>query len=627
MYTRNHVSINHNLGSISLTRIARTHYTISMDPSSTALIEPVRSQERQHLLSIVRPTGVTLRERLARAQFIPRKLLLPSKSAVLILFWSLLVGAIYMTAKGGVNFATAQLGLEKLDFFHSYDILLARIIFVLVFMLYPFAGFLADTRFGRYKVILTSLCLLACGMTFLSVDSILVFTKYAVNLFKKSKQHGVVLFSIVAISGMVAVTMGFAGYEANFIQFGIDQLADAPSEYLGLFVHWVEWFTMLGTTFAQITFSLLRYCHRNPAISNAVTSLPLLFLILLAAMIAFTYWKRHWFNIEPAKSNPYKMVIKVLNFARKHKYPVQHSAFTYCDDEQPSRLDFAKERYGGPFRSEQVEDVKTFLRILVILLALGPIFALEVPVGPLLPIFIKHVIKQSKKNDTDTCGVKEVLFDSDSLKSIATVVLFPVYVWLIYSVLRQCIPKTFTRIKVGILALVSGLVCMFFIDLLAHILRHKYHKHGARCMFREIKKDRYKHHLALPWPVSLAPSFLTQAGITVIITTTFEFISAQSPYSMKGLLIGVMFVVRGIFQLLFSLAILPFSLKPIWGTHRMKHNPPPIFNCGFGYLLFTCIVGLMGLVLFSLAVKRYQYRERYDQQHNQTSSEEIWDNS
>ena len=597
-----------------------------MDPSSTVLIEPVRTQEKLPLLPITQPLAITWRERLAQAQFIPRKLHLPSKSAILILFWSLVVGAIYMTAKGGVNFATAQFGQKKRDFFHSYDVLIARIIFVLVFILYPFAGFLADTRFGRYKVILTSFCLLASGMAFLSIDSILFFTKYAVHLFKKSEQHGVVLFSVIAISGLVAITLGFAGYEANFIQFGIDQFAEAPSEYLGLFVHWVEWFTMLGTTFAQIMFSILRHCNYNFTIENMLASLPLLFVILLTVMLAFTYWKRRWFNIEPARSNPYKMVFEVLNFVRKHRFPVQHSAFTYCDNQQPSRLDFAKERYGGPFTSEQVEDVKTFLRVLVILLALGPIFALEVPVGPLLPIFRKHVIKQPKKNET-ICGVKEVLFDSESLKSIATVVLFPLYVWLIYSVLRQCIPRTFTRIKIGILALVSGLVCMFFLDLLAHILRHKYHKHGARCMFREVKKDHYKHHLDLPWPVNLAPGFLTQAGITVIITTTFEFISAQSPYSMKGLLIGVMFAVRGTFQLLFSIALLPFSLKPIWGTHRMKHDPPPVFNCGFGYLLFTCIVGLTGLILFSLAVKRYRYRERNNRQYNRCSFEETWDNS
>ena len=580
-----------------------------MDLSSTALIEPVRSEEEQPLLPIIRPLGTTWREKLGHAQFIPRKLHIPSKSAVLILFWSVVVGAIYMTAKGGINFSAAQLGQNKIDFFRSYDILITRTVFVTVFVLYPIAGFLADTRFGRYKVILTSLCLLTVGMVFLSVDSILYYTKYAVHLFNKSGQHGVVLFSIIAFSGLVTIILGFAGYEANFIQFGIDQLADAPSEYLGLFVHWVEWFTMIGTVFAQITFSSLRHCPNDHVIDNIVASSPILYSILLIAMVIFTYQKRHWFNIEPARSNPYKMVIRVLNFARKHGSPAQRSAFTYCDDELPSRLDFAKERYGGPFTSEQVEDVKTFLRILVILLALGPIFALEVPVGPLLPIFFRHVIKPPDRNET-ACSVKEVLLDSELLKSIATVVLFPVYVWLIYSILRRCIPKTFIRIRAGIIALVSGVVCMFFIDLLAHTLYHKHHKHGVKCMFKGLQREHRNHHLDVPWSVNLAPGFLTQAGITVIVITTFEFISAQSPYSMKGLLIGVMFAVRGIFQLLFSIALLAFSLKKIWGSQRMKHYTPPIFNCGFGYLLFTCIVGLTGLILFSLAVKRYRYRER-----------------
>ena len=61
-----------------------------------------------------------------------------------------------------------------------------------------------------------------------------------------------------------------------------------------------------------------------------------------------------------ANSNPYKMVFKVLNFVGRYKHPLRHSAFTYCGAEDPSRFDFAKERYGGPFTMKQVEDVKSF---------------------------------------------------------------------------------------------------------------------------------------------------------------------------------------------------------------------------------------------------------------------------
>ena len=57
-------------------------------------------------------------------------------------------------------------------------------------------------------------------------------------------------------------------------------------------------------------------------------------------------------------TNPVKLIIKVIDFGRRHKQPVTSSAFAY-GDLASSRLDLGKERYGGPFTTE-VEDVKTF---------------------------------------------------------------------------------------------------------------------------------------------------------------------------------------------------------------------------------------------------------------------------
>uniref|UniRef100_A0A1X7V432 Uncharacterized protein n=1 Tax=Amphimedon queenslandica TaxID=400682 RepID=A0A1X7V432_AMPQE len=48
----------------------------------------------------------------------------------------------------------------------------------------------------------------------------------------------------------------------------------------------------------------------------------------------------------------------------KHKYPENRSALTYWEEEAPSRLDLGKEKYGGPFTEEEVEDVKTVFRML-----------------------------------------------------------------------------------------------------------------------------------------------------------------------------------------------------------------------------------------------------------------------
>ena len=52
---------------------------------------------------------------------------------------------------------------------------------------------------------------------------------------------------------------------------------------------------------------------------------------------------------------------------------------------------------------------------------------------------------------------------------------------------------------------------------------------------------------------------------------------------------------------------------------------PPVTNCGFVYLLFTCVVGLIGLVLFSVAAKKYKYRKRDEGLFHQQDVEEIYD--
>ena len=60
----------------------------------------------------------------------------------------------------------------------------------------------------------------------------------------------------------------------------------------------------------------------------------------------------------------------MLSYARKTKYPERCSAMTYFDEEEPSQLDYGKHKFGGPFTEEEVEDVKTILRLLPVFLSL-----------------------------------------------------------------------------------------------------------------------------------------------------------------------------------------------------------------------------------------------------------------
>ena len=73
-----------------------------------------------------------------------------------------------------------------------------------------------------------------------------------------------------------------------------------------------------------------------------------------------------WLIIEPKSPQSLKLIIRVLKFAAKHKAPVNRSSLTYWEEDIPSRIDLGKSKYGGPFTTEQVEDVKTFFKLLVV---------------------------------------------------------------------------------------------------------------------------------------------------------------------------------------------------------------------------------------------------------------------
>ncbi len=79
---------------------------------------------------------------------------------------------------------------------------------------------------------------------------------------------------------------------------------------------------------------------------------------------------KKWLIIEPKSPQSLKTIYRVLKFAVKHKAPLNRSALTYWEEDVPSRMDLGKSRFGGPFTTEQVEDVKTILRLLPLFLTL-----------------------------------------------------------------------------------------------------------------------------------------------------------------------------------------------------------------------------------------------------------------
>ena len=163
---------------------------------------------------------------------------------------------------------------------------------------------------------------------------------------------------------------------------------------------------------------------------------------------------------------------------------------------------------------------------------------------------------------------------------------------------------------------------MLIIDLAGHL--HSVNDQGvcSHCMltYTRIGGSLLYPILELHWAVLLAPNIILGIGSPIVRTTVLEFVSTQSPQSMKGLLIGVFFAINGIFQLIGTIILFLFSTNTIWASKYIN----AVTNCGFGYLLFTCVAALVGLILFSVVAKKYKYRERDDRPYDWSAIEEIF---
>ena len=548
---------------------------------------------------------------------------IPSKAGTLIILWTILFGFVYTAMC--VTAAVITLnnhGLTLVDSVVTYPTSIMYAALAIVAMFYPLIGFLADVSCGRFRVVIFcySLVLFATLILYICMVAILVRAEY----YHIRWVHPAIsaITCIVALASLI----GLGGYQANFIQFGLDQLLSAPSEDLALFVHWAMWAYNLGSTIVAIVWPSFVCSAISTTARIVIASLPLFLIVLFILVLVISCWKCHWFSTELRQQNPCRMVLKILNFTRKNKYPLQRSAFTYSDDDKPSRLDFAKEKFGGPFTTEQVEDTKTFFKVLTVLLALGPIFTMDVPSSYMgfmlfgLHTGNVHFISVEPKGGFVNC-TSWVLLRSGSLKYAAGTLLFPVYMWVIFSYLHKRIPQMFVRLLTGIIVYMLGNLCLVITDLIGHV-NFKQDSNGANlCMldFVQVSSPTLQMH----WTAMLAPSILLGVGPLIVMTTALEFISAQSPHSMKGLIVGLFFAIEGLFQLISAVALIPFSVESIWASIAMRHNPP-ITNCGFGYLLFTFTAALIGFGLFAVAAKRYKYRERDDKPYDQSQVEEIF---
>jgi len=214
-----------------------------------------------------------------------------------------------------------------------------------------------------------------------------------------------------------------------------------------------------------------------------------------------------------------------------------------------------------------VEDVKTFFRILMMLFLVACVFYLQVHSLYVFPLFGIH-LGRSKPIKDDGCQSHWILLQSGNLSYIIAIVTIPLYVIFLRSYVTRYFPHILSRLCVGVILIVASTSSIFIINTIASHVATTSHNNTNTCLFLADVRPHVRHHnhtfsqtLEFHTSVLFIPNLLTGVASPLICITILEFISAQSPHTMKGLLLGVFYAVRGFFIMSGCILVFPFSIK------------------------------------------------------------------
>ena len=459
-------------------------------------------------------------------------------SAVLVLVWSYLMHSYYIIGSRFVGGFATEVAPAT---WYKYGLV---IIICFGYCSFPILGLVADVWIGRYKAILI-------GIVLCFISWIIIGIGYILESYFESEA---VLWTFNSFVSIVHFC-GYSSFTANIIQYNIDQLVGASADELNSVIYW----HILSEPLVHFLFYLLQclfYSSKYFIIITFIASGVSVSLVL----VSHSFFKHKLENISLIK-NPIKLIVRVLCYARKHKYPENRSALTYWEEEAPSRLDLGKDKYGGPFTEEEVEDVKTVFRML-------PLF-----IGIVAIIFSND----SYWSAIDSFTLPTCLAVTDCQYYFCSVILTLVYLFFIRVCFYKYIPSMLTRMSVGIfLAFIVTVskVIIFVIE---------------------------RSHLDMNNIGTLLYIPQTIQGLSFILLypVSLEFTVAQSPVHMRGVMVGLWYAT--------SWGLSPFLTTII----KFPFNCESQYICtSFYYYITKSVLVLIILIVFVILAKRYKYRVR-----------------
>ena len=452
-------------------------------------------------------------------------------------------------------------------------------------LLYPIAGWLADVYLGRYRVIRCSLWIMWTATV----------VHGAVWALKAYIPHYHIIKNIVYGAGFI----GLSGFQANIAQFGLDQLRDASPSAISSYISWNVWCYYLSGSLVFLS----QTCHCKIYSDQLFFLLfPLSLTLSLVLDICFSKCLIEELLVQ----NPLRLIFLVLRYAVKHKHPQLRSAF--WEDQPQSRISLAKIKHGGPFTSDQVEDVKYFFRILVVVAAASFFMGMA---NVQNHTYVESVFNYSENSTAGNCSAESVNEFMQSCYKLQLVKYFPKLFMVIYIPLSECVlcPVLAKCLSVGRLRLMQR----FLVAMLLHVLYMLYvvtvevvhalsQSQSFTCLLVAIG-PRLVPSAYFKWLVP-ARLFFT-CTMYLLFTSAVEFLCAQSPYTMKGLLVGIVYVTFILSVLLsFSWRLMVEGLLKMSTAGIVQHT------CGLWYFLSVLVIEVVLVCIVCAIMRWYSFRRR-----------------
>ena len=507
---------------------------------------------------------------------------LKNKGAILVIIWNYLAMTVYYLIREGYN-------QKQLD--NPFRVNVVGLIMWCMALLFPIGGWLADTRVGRYKMIHYSTWIMWIGIVLATLGELLL-----TNVVADCPEH--IKTGVYSCLCTVAA-IGLSGFLSNIIHLGIDQLIDASAIEITSFI---SWYTL--TLYASgITLHYITDCVVNVNIFYIKT---LVVAVCLTLALCLDFLFQHILVNEQVAGKSLRVIMKVIRYTIKNRH-LRHNLTVTTNNITPSRFDVAKHIHGGPFTSQQVDNVRTFLWMLIIIATCTMVF------GAMQPLEyaqekVEHHLRIWKKADGIKACYKNLALRYDD--HFIVIVLIFLYEFIIHPLFYRCLPKVriTSKFMLATVVFLLWILSLLALDIGIYLKQKTIDSNQTstsgslpKCIFVD------KPDIIISHTLQLIPSFLDGLSHFLLASSALEYIWAQTPSTMKGLMLGFGYMFLGLSTLIHTAVSFPFFYINLAKRIPWLHTR---LTCEIWYFLLEAVIILAALIMTGILVKKHNQQKQ-----------------